>query len=302
LRIVVSGATGTIGRALVEALDARGDEVVALARDVAKARRVLGVEAVAWTHPKLEPAPREPLERADAVVNLLGEPVAQRWTEEARHEIHSSRLLGTRNLIEGLRICDRRPPVLVSQSATGWYGARGDEVVDEGEPAGRDFLAQVTVDWEHEARHAEDLGMRVVLTRTGVVLARDGGALARMLPAFRLGVGGPVAGGCQWVPWVEIDDVAGAIVHTITTDAASGPVNVVAPNPATNAELARALGRVLRRPAVMPVPGAALRLLYGEMAQVVTTGARVVPRRLQELGYTFRQPELEPALRAALGR
>lgn len=302
MRIVVSGATGTIGRALVEALDARGDEVVALARDVAKARRLLGVESVAWTHPKLEPAPREPLEGADAVVNLLGEPVAQRWTDEARHEIHSSRVLGTRNLVEGLRICDRRPRTLISQSATGWYGARGDEVVDEREPAARDFLAQVTVDWEHEARRAEDLGTRVVLTRTGVVLARGGGALARMLPPFRLGLGGPVAGGGQWVPWVQIDDVVGAIVHAIATEAASGPLNVVAPAPVTNAELARALGRVLRRPAVMPVPGAALRLLYGEMAQVVTTGARVVPRRLQELGYAFRWPELEPALRAALGR
>jgi len=197
MKIVMTGATGTIGAALVEALDQRGDDVVVLSRDVAKARRALGVQAFEWTHPKLEPAPSEVLEGADAVVNLLGEPVAQRWTEEAKHEIHSSRILGTRNLIEGLKMTDRRPPVLVSQSATGWYGARGDEPVDESTPAARDFLAQVTVDWEHEARTAEDLGMRVVLARTGVVLTARGGALKQMLTPFKLGVGGPVAGGHQ---------------------------------------------------------------------------------------------------------
>jgi uncharacterized protein (TIGR01777 family) len=300
MKIVVTGATGTIGAALVEALDERGDTVVALARDVAKARRTLGVAAVEWTHPKLEPAPSDALEGADAVVNLLGEPVAQRWSEEAKHEIHSSRILGTRNLIEGIRIADRRPSVLVSQSATGWYGARGAEPVDESTPAARDFLAQVVVDWEHEARTAEDLGLRVALPRTGVVLTAEGGALKQMLPPFRAGIGGPVAGGSQYVPWISIEDEVGALLLCIDNDAASGPINLVGPAPATNAELSKALGRVLRRPAVAPVPAFALRLLYGEMAQIVTTGANVRPARLEALGYEFRQPELEGALRAAL--
>ncbi|MEA2348397.1 MAG: uncharacterized protein QOG62_2184 [Thermoleophilaceae bacterium] len=302
MRIVVTGATGTIGPALVKELEARGDEVVALVRDPAKGRRLLGVESVAWTHPKLEVAPREAIEGADAVVNLLGEPVAQRWTEEAKHEIHSSRVLGTRNLVEGIALADRRPKVLVSGSATGWYGARGDEKVDETTPAARDYLAQVTVDWEHEARRAEDLGLRVVLTRTGVVLSPDGGALAKMLPPFKLGVGGPVAGGKQYMPWIHVDDVVGAILFSIDNDEASGPINLSAPTPVTNAEFSKALGRVLKRPAFAPVPAFAIKALYGEMSEIVTTGARAVPRRLEELGYTFRQPELEAALRAALNR
>lgn len=302
MKVVVTGATGLIGAALVSALEARGDEVVALCRDVAKARRSLGVEAIEWTHPKVEPAPAEAIEGADAVVNLLGEPVAQRWTEEAKHEIHSSRILGTRNLVEGMRLADKRPSVLVSQSATGWYGARGDEPVDESTPAARDFLAQVTVDWEQEARAAEDLGIRVVLARTGVVLSGKGGALGQMLPPFKLGVGGPVAGGKQHVPWIHLDDEVRALIFCIDNTAASGPVNLVAPASDTNGSLTKALGRVLRRPAFAPVPEFALKLLYGEMAMIVVTGANVRPTRLEELGYRFTEPELEPALRSALGR
>ena len=302
MRVAVTGATGTIGREVVAALRERGDEVTVLSRDAGRARERLGdVEAVEWRRPTEEPAPADALGGRDAVVHLLGEPVDQRWTDDSKRAIRDSRVLGTRNLVAGLEAADPRPRVLVSQSATGWYGARGDEEVDESAPAGDDFLAEVVVAWEAEARAAERLGLRVALTRTGVVLAPSGGALAKMLPFFKAGLGGPVAGGRQYVPWIHIDDVAGAILFALDSEAASGPINLTAPAPATNRELSKALGRVLRRPVVFPVPAPAIRLLYGEMATIVTTGVRALPRRLEQLGYEFRRPELEGALRAALG-
>ena len=305
MKVCVTGATGTIGRALVSALLERADEVTVLSRDPARAQSTLGeVEAFEWSKPKSEPAPRDALWGQDGVVHLLGEPVAQRWSEDARREIRDSRVLSTRNLVEGLRASEPRPSVLVSQSASGWYGPHGDEPLDESAPAGEgDFLADVVAAWEREAWAAEEeLGMRLVLTRTGVVLSESGGALAKMLPPFKLGLGGPVAGGRQYVPWVHLDDVIGAILFCLENEQASGPVNLTAPEPATNRELSKALGRVLGRPAVTPVPGFTLKLLYGEMSSIVTTGARAVPRRLTRLGYEFRRPALEDALRAATGR
>jgi uncharacterized protein len=311
VRIVVSGATGMIGRALVEELRGRGDEVTALSRDAERARAVLagaaagGLEPAEWRSPKTEAPPAEALRGRDGVVNLLGEPLDQRWSDEAKREIRDSRILSTRNLVAALAELpeDERPRVLVSQSAVGRYGPRGDERIDESdEAAAGDFLARVTADWETEARRAGEHGVRVVTTRTGVVLAHSGGALRRMLPPFRLGVGGPVAGGKQYVPWVHIDDVAGAIAFCLDSEEASGPINVTAPEPVTNRELSRTLGRVLRRPAVAPVPALAVKLLYGEMAMVVTTGQRAVPLRLTELGYSFRRPDLEDALREATGK
>jgi uncharacterized protein len=304
VRVAVTGATGNIGRALVRELSARGDEVTALSRNAVRAKETLGIEAVGWERPKSERPPAEALRGRDGVVNLLGAPLAQRWTEKAKREIRDSRILGTRNLVAALAELPEgeRPRVLVSQSAVGWYGARGDEPVDESEPAASGFEAQTTVDWEAEARRAEELGVRVVTTRTGVYLSQTGGALETMLPPFRLGVGGPVAGGKQYVSWVHLDDVVGALAFCLRTEAASGPVNVAAPEPVTNREFSKALGRVLRRPAVLPVPALALNLLYGEMAVVVTTGRRAVPARLRELGYEFRRPDLDDALRAATGR
>jgi uncharacterized protein len=304
VKVAVTGATGNIGRALVRELTAQGDEVTALSRNAVRAKETLGIEAVGWERPKSERPPAEALRGRDGVVNLLGEPLAQRWTEEAKREIRDSRILGTRNLVAALAelLEGERPRVLVSQSAVGWYGARGDEPVDESEPAASGFEAQTTVDWEAEARRAEELGVRVVTTRTGVYLSQTGGALETMLPPFRLGVGGPVAGGKQYVSWVHLDDVVGALAFCLRTEAASGPVNVTAPEPVTNREFSKALGRVLRRPAVLPVPALALNVLYGEMAVVVTTGRRAVPARLRELGYEFRRPELEDALREATGR
>lgn len=301
MRVVVTGATGTIGRALVAELLDHGDEVVALARDAERATAVLppGTAVAEWRQPDAEPAPAQALAGADAVVHLAGATVAQRWTAKAKEAIRSSRVEGTRNLVAGMAAALPHPRVLVSQSASGYYGARGDEPLDESAPPGEGFLASVVTGWEAEARKAADLGVRVVCTRTGVVLSPRGGALAKMLPPFRLGIGGPVAGGRQYVPWVHLDDAVGAIRFCIGDERAEGPVNVAAPEPVTNRELSRALGRVLRRPAVVPVPALALRALYGEMATIVTTGVRMTPRRLSELGYRFRHPDLEPALRAA---
>jgi len=293
MRVAVTGATGVIGRAVVAALRERGDDVTTISRS--------DEQSVLWKDPKTQPAPTEALRGRDGVVHLLGEQIAQRWSDDARREIRDSRILSTRNLVSALaELPDaERPRVLVSGSGAGFYGHRGDERLDESAPGGDDFLAQLSADWEAEARNAEQHGVRVVLNRTGVVLAESGGALEKMLPFFKAGIGGPVAGGRQYVPWVHLDDAVGAILFELDTEAASGPVNVTAPEPATNRELSKALGRVLHRPAVAPVPALAIKALYGQMAEIVTTGQRAVPARLTELGYRFRWPELEAALRDA---
>jgi uncharacterized protein len=301
--VAVTGATGTIGRAVVAALLERGDDVIALSRDPDRATSVLGdqVEAFAWEDPKTQPAPAEALREADAVIHLLGEPVAQRWSDEAKREIRDSRVLGTRNLVETLNRTGARLQTLVSQSATGIYGARGSEPLDEDASAGDGFLADVVRDWEAEALKAEEeSGLRVVLARTGVVLSPEGGALETMIPPFKMGVGGPVAGGKQYVPWIHLDDVAGGLLHMLDSEDLEGPVNLTAPRPATNKELSKALGQALGRPAVMPVPGFAVKARYGEMASIVTTGARVVPKRLEESGYKFQHGQLDEAMAAAV--
>lgn len=296
----MTGATGLIGSALVAALTGRGDTVVALTRDASKLSSSLRPEfdAVTWPLPDQTPPPPSAIAGADAVVHLLGEPISQRWTPAVKERIRSSRVATTRNLVATLRAIDagERPKVLVSQSATGYYGPRGDEELPETAAAGDDFLAGVVKDWEAEAQAAAPDGVRVVCTRTGVVLAPKGGALAKMLPPFRLGLGGPVGSGRQYLPWVHLEDVVGAVLYCLDNAAASGPVNLTAPAPATNREFSRALGRALHRPAVMPVPALALKLLYGEMSTIILTGQRAIPARLGELGYEFRQPDLEHAL------
>jgi uncharacterized protein (TIGR01777 family) len=302
MKVAVTGATGVIGRAVVRELRERGDEVVALSRDASRARESLGVEAVEWADPKGEAAPTAAFEGVGGVIHLLGEPVAQRWTDSAKREIRDSRVLGTRNLIAGMRGAGAHLQVLVAQSATGYYGAHGDEPVDESAPPGDDFLAGVVVDWEAEVeRGAEKLGLRAPVCRTGVVLSESGGALETMLPPFKLGVGGPVAGGRQYIPWVHIDDVVGALLFALDSGEANGPLNVTAPSPATNRDFSKALGRALHRPAVMPVPGFAIKLMYGEMSTIVTSGVRAEPTRLLKLGYRFRKPSLDEALSATLG-
>ena len=303
MRVVVTGATGLIGAAVTRSLRARGDEVVALSRNRELAQQRLGadVEVHEWSQPQEQPPPAAALERADAVINLLGEQIAQRWSSDVKREIRDSRVLSTRLLAAAIAALPdgSRPKALVSQSAVGYYGPRGDERLDEHAPAGSDFLASVTADWEREARTASP-SARVVHTRTGVVLARHGGALAKMLTPFRMGVGGPVAGGQQYVPWIHLDDVAAALIHCAADERAAGPINVTAPTPVTNRKLSRALGHVLHRPAVLPIPALALRLLYGDMASIVVTGQRAVPTQLQALGFGFAYTELEPALRDIL--
>lgn len=302
-RIVITGATGGIGRALSAALRERGDEVIALSRDPERGRQVLGggVEVTAWPDPVGSAPPGEALSGADAVVHLLGEPVAQRWTQEAKTRIRDSRVLSTHQLVGALAELgdEERPSVLVSQSATGFYGPSDARELDESAAAGHDFLAGVVTAWEAEAQAAEPY-LRVVRTRTGVVLSPDGGALAQMLPFFRLGIGGPVAGGGQYVPWIHLADLVAGLIFCVDAADLTGPVNLTAPNPVTNTELSHALGRVLRRPAVLPVPALALRALFGEMAQIVTTGQRVIPRRLERLRFVFTHPRVEPALRDVL--
>ena len=293
MRITVTGASGLIGSKLVERLRSRGDEVTTLSRNPSSP------DAVAW-QPEQEPAPAAALSGRDAVVHLAGENVAQRWSDDAKRRIRESRELGTRNLVAGLETADPRPRVLVSSSAVGFYGPHGDERLDEDTPAGHDFLAEVCVIWEREALRAESLGLRVATIRTGVVLDQGGGALAKMLPFFKLGVGGPVAGGDQYMPWIHADDVVGIYVAALDGESWAGPVNASAPEPVTNKAFSKALGRALHRPAFAPVPGLAVRALYGEMAEIVTTGQRVLPRRAQELGYAFGHPDLDEALRSAL--
>jgi uncharacterized protein len=304
-RVTVTGATGLIGPSLVAALRERGAQVTVLTRDPARARARLGdVEAVGWELTS-EPAPAEALAGRDAVMHLAGEPVAQRWSAKVKRAISESRAIGTRNLVAGLTRAEeseigQRPQTLVSSSATGYYGAHGEEPLDEDAPPGGDFLAQVCVEWEAAAAAACELGMRVVQVRTGMVLDRAGGALGKMLPAFRLGVGGPVAGGCQYVSWIHAQDVVGMMLAALDDERWSGPINATAPEPVRNRDFSKILGRVLGRPSLLPVPGLALRALYGEMAEIVTSGARVMPAKPLVLGFEFAHPQLEEALRSAI--
>jgi uncharacterized protein (TIGR01777 family) len=292
MRVTITGATGLIGPRLARALEARGDEVTILSRRPREG-------AVQWADPTSQPAPAEALDGRDAVIHLAGEPVAQRWNDEAKRRILDSREAGTRNLVAGMRAAAQPPGALVSASGVGYYGPRGDEPLGEDAPPGDDFLARVCAAWEREAQACEG---RVVRVRTGIVLDKGGGALAKMLPFFKLGIGGPVAGGRQYMPWIHLDDLVGIYLAALDGDGWSGAVNASAPEPVTNREFSRTLGRVLRRPAFAPVPKLAIRTLYGEMAEIVTEGQRAVPRRTQELGYAFRHTELDAALRSALDR
>jgi uncharacterized protein len=300
MRVAVTGATRLIGTRIVRALQARGDEVTVLSRDALRAREALGdVDAHAWT-PVEGPAPAAALSGRDGVIHLAGEPVAQRWSDASRRRIHDTRELGTRNLVEGLRAADPRPRALVSASGVDYYGQTGDQPLTDESPPGDGFLPRVCVVWEREAQAATELGLRVVNVRTALVLDASGGALGKMLPFFRLGIGGPVAGGRQYMPWIHADDIVGIYLAALDHETWSGPVIAAAPDPPTNREFSRALGRALHRPAIAPIPALAVRLLYGDMAEIVTEGHRTQPTRALEHGYAFRHTDLDEALRDAL--
>ncbi|MDP1846611.1 MAG: TIGR01777 family oxidoreductase [Solirubrobacteraceae bacterium] len=299
MKVTVSGATGRVGRHLVAALKERGDEVIALSRDPDKASEQLGVPAYAWDL-KHEAVPKEALAGRDAVVHLAGEDVGQRWSTEAKAEILESREKGTRNMVHSIFETKPRPKAFICASASGYYGARGGEPVDELEPPGSDWLADVVARWERQAETAK-VGIRMVIVRTGIVLDAEGGALARMLPFFKAGVGGPIGSGKQYMPWIHLDDLVGIYLAAIDHDRFNGAINACAPEPVTNKRFAKALGAALHRPAVAPVPGFTIKLLYGEMSQIVLKGVRMVPGRAAELGYEFRHPDLDEALASTLG-
>jgi uncharacterized protein (TIGR01777 family) len=296
--IAISGSSGLVGSALTAALEARGHTIRRLVR-----RPSRGPEEISWD-PEREKLDPQGLEGVDAVVNLAGEPLAQRWTSNARMRIRSSRVNGTTTLAKALAALATKPRVMLSGSAVGIYGSRGDEVLDESSELGTDFLASVARDWENATAPVSAAGIRVVHLRTGLVLSRQGGALAKMLLPFQLGVGGRFGEGSQWMSWIALSDLIAALAFLLRADAVSGPVNLVAPNPVTNTEFARTLAYVLGRPALFPVPRLALSLLFGEMGeQTVLASQRVRARRLLENGFKFKLPTLEGALRdAGVGR
>jgi uncharacterized protein (TIGR01777 family) len=302
MRVLVTGATGFVGRRLLGRLD----RAVVLSRNAARAEKSLAefqVKAYDWD-PEEKPPPAEAFDGVDAVIHLAGDPVAEgRWTESKKARIRSSRVEGTRNLVTTLRAIGVRPKVLVSASAVGYYGSRGAEELDERSSPTGEYLAEVCQAWEHEALAASELGMRVAMVRVGIVLGEKGGALAKMLTPFYLGMGSPLGSGEQYMPWVHIDDLVGIFLHAAGTDSIRGPLNGVAPHPVTNREFTKVLGKVLGRPTFMPaVPAVVLRTMLGEFANVLLASQRVLPRATEASGYRFQYAELEPALRQILKR
>lgn len=293
MRIAVTGATGLIGSALSERLHKEGNEVLVVTR-----RRNLSspFTVVPW-NPERGELDTSALEGIDAVVHLAGETIAERWTRAKKERIRTSRVEGTRFLVDGLKSLSKPPSVLVGSSAVGFYGSRGDEDLDEASGPGTGYLPEVCQAWEAATARASELGMRVVNLRTGIVLSTKGGALAKMLLPFKLGLGGPLGSGKQWMSWAHIDDVVGGYHFALHQAELSGVVNLTAPMPARNAEFTKALGRALGRPAFLPAPGFALKLVFGEMAQdLLLEGQKVLPRRLESAGYKFQHPDLDEAL------
>jgi uncharacterized protein len=298
MRVLVTGATGMIGAALTEALLERGDEVVGLTRDPEDA--VAKQPRIAWHRwePTLKQPKAEAFEGVDGVVNLIGERIDQRWTDASKLRIMESRRTATHNLVGAIAALERKPAALVSQSAVGYYGNRGEVLLDESSGPGRSFDSEVVQAWEKAAREVEPAGVRLAITRTGQVLSPRGGILSQLLTPFKLGVGGPIAGGDQYFSWIHLDDEVGVLLWALDGEAVSGVVNATAPEPVTNREFAKALGRAVNRPAVVPVPGLVLDLKFGrEFGQILRGGQRVIPLRTQELGYEYRQPDLDAALR-----
>lgn len=293
MKIAVTGATGLIGSALSERLHQQGHEILAITRQ----KNLPSPFTTVYWNPERQELDASVLEGIDGVVHLAGETIAERWSAKKKELIRSSRVEGTKLLVKGLKSLSKRPPVLVNSSAIGFYGSRGDEELDEQSAPGTGFLAEVCQAWEAESVRAEELGMRVVTLRTGIVLSIKGGALAKMLFPFKLGLGGPIGSGTQWMSWVHIDDVVGGFHFALHQPEFSGVANLTAPQPARNAEFTKALGQALSRPAFLPAPGFALKLVFGEMAQdLLLEGQKVLPRRLEQAGYKFQYPGLDEAI------
>ena len=299
MRITITGATGFIGKALIARYAAESAELLVLARKQ-PAELPAGTRFFAWDAIADE-FPLAALEEVNAVIHLAGEPVAQRWSPEAKRRIRESRLHGTRRLVEALSTISRRPEVLVSASAIGYYGSRGDQALAEDAKSGAGFLAETCVEWEKAAALAEALGIRVVTPRIGIVLSPEGGALAQMLPPFRLGAGGKLASGRQWMSWIHRADLVELIRWCAATPQIRGPVNATAPNPAVNTDFTHELAHALHRPALFPVPAFALRVMFGEMAEVLLSSQRVLPRKAIDQNFAFRFAALGPALSDLLG-
>jgi uncharacterized protein len=301
VRVLVTGATGLIGTALCDALLDRADEVVGFSRDPEKAQAARpGIDWHPW-EPTLERPPAEAFEGVDGVVNLVGETIAQRWNEETKRRIMESRRTATHNLVQTIATLPRRPRVLVSQSAVGYYGDRGERIIDESVGPGSSFDSAVVREWEKAAREIESSDVRLAITRSGQILDPQGGLLGELLTPFKLGLGGPIAGGGQYLSWIHRDDELGILLKALDDEQVGGVLNATAPHPVTNHEFAKALGRALGRPAVIPVPGLALDLKFGrEFGAVLRGGQRVVPKRAQELGYEFKHPDLDEALNSLL--
>ncbi len=297
MKIGVSGASGLVGEALAVRLKERGDEVIRLVRRSARRGEIF------W-NPAEGEIDAEAVGKLDAVVHLAGENIAHgRWTAAKKQRIVESRVQGTRLIAETLAAVSPAPPMLLSASAIGFYGSRGDEVMEEPASPGEGFLADACRRWEEATDVAKQAGVRVVNMRIGVVLSLRGGALAKMLPPFQWGLGGKVGTGRQYMSWITLNDVVGAIVYLLHQSSLQGPVNVVAPNPVSNAEFAKTLGRAIGRPAFLPMPAAAAKLLFGEMGEeLLLSSTRVTPQKLTAAGYQFQHAELEPALRDLLGR
>jgi uncharacterized protein (TIGR01777 family) len=293
VNITITGASGLIGRRLLKLLTKDGHNLIAMSRH-AGTNLPPNVRLSVWESARGEPS-TDALRDADAIIHLAGVPVAQRWSAGVKQDIRESRVGGTRNLVQALSKLARKPQVLISSSATGYYGSRGDDVLTESAPPGSDFLADVCVAWEKEAQAAEALGIRVVRVRTGIVLDARGGALKSMLPPFKMGVGGNLGNGKHWMSWIHLDDLA-ALMQFALTNPVSGAVNGVAPNPVKNADFTKALASAIHRPAIFPMPGFALKLVFGEMGGILLASQRVVPKAAEAAGFRFRFPELAGAL------
>jgi len=293
MNVIVTGASGFLGTRLLDRLLRDGHSLHILGRK-RKPGLPAAVKFSSWDAMHAE-APLESLSGADAVIHLAGEPVAQRWNADVKRRIRESRSTGTRHLVRAIGKLSRRPRVLISASASGYYGDRGEEVLTESSPAGHDFLAEICKEWEREARTAEIFGVRVAIVRIGLVLGKEGGALKQMLTPFRLGIGGRLGSGEQWMPWIHVDDLIEMFVFALDS-AVSGPVNGAAPQPVRNAQFTAALARTIHRPAIFPVPRFALKLMFGEMAEIVFASQRMFPKVAEAAGFQFKFVELEAAL------